>query len=206
MKTSLKIILPIIILTLFFILATYLGHTWGSAIEHYIVEHEYVFLGYLAYIGLMFVATVAAPLSTLPLIPIAVSVWGSFIVAILSIIGWSFGAICAFYLSRRYGMPVVRKFVSQEKIERINNNIPQDRNLLASIILLRMVVPVDILSYALGIFPRVTWKPYVIGTIIGILPFSFIFAYLGGLSVKFQIIGLLIITPPLFYFWTKHKT
>lgn len=204
-KENAHILLPIFILGLFFIFATYLGHIYGSRIENFILENNFTFSGYLFYIMLMILATVIAPLSTLPLMPIAVSVWGSFTVAVLSTIAWSIGAVIAFYISRRYGIPVVKKFVSEDKIEAINQKIPKDKNLLVSIILLRMIIPVDILSYALGIFPRVTWKVYTIGSIIGVIPFSLVFAYLGGLSVEFQIAGLIVIIPVLFYIWSKHK-
>lgn len=204
-KRNIRVIIPVFILGLFFIFATYLGHIYGTRIENFILENDFVLGGYIFYMGLMILATVIAPLSTLPLMPIAVSVWGSLTVAILSTVAWSIGAVMAFYISRKYGIPVVKKFVSEEKIEAINQKLPEDKNLLMSIILLRMIIPVDILSYALGIFPRVTWRAYTIGSIIGVIPFSFIFAYLGGLSVEFQIIGLIFIVPILVFFWVRKN-
>lgn len=198
-----KTILPILALILLFIFATYLSHIYRESLETLVTDRTGI--GMTAYILLMILATVIAPLSTLPMMPIAVSLWGSFVTALLSIVGWSIGATIAFYISRVYGLPVVKKFVAAETIEKINQKIPEKHNLLLSIILLRMIVPVDILSYALGLFPKISWRPYIIGSIIGVIPFSFIFAYLGGLSVTTQIIGLFILGPILYYVWTRKK-
>jgi len=38
--------------------------------------------------------------------------------------------------------------------------------------LLRMVLPVDILSYALGLFSNISFIRYMLATIIGVTPFS----------------------------------
>ena len=58
-----------------------------------------------------------------------------------------------------------------------------------------MIIPADILSYALGLFSSVGLIPYTIGTIVGVSYFSFVFAYLGVAAfesniVTFAIVGL----------------
>ena len=50
-----------------------------------------------------------------------------------------------------------------------------------------MVLPVDILSYALGLFTTIkTWK-YILATFIGVIPFAFIFSYAGMVNIYYQI-------------------
>lgn len=132
--------------------------------------------GILFYVLITIVAVVVAPISTFPLLPLAVSMWGSFSAALFSIIGWSIGAAIAFGLARRFGKPFIAKIVSLEKIQRIEKLIPEG-NIFASILLLRMAVPVDVLSYGLGLFSSVPFKLYIVATIIGISPFAFIFSY-----------------------------
>ena len=60
------------------------------------------------------------------------------------------------------------------------------------------MIPVDLLSYALGIFGVLDWRNYTLATIIGIVPFAFIFAYLGTLPVSYQLfsipVGVLLIS------------
>ena len=45
--------------------------------------------------------------------------------------------------------------------------------------LLRILIPVDILSYALGLISAMPLSHYILATAIGITPFSFIWSYAG---------------------------
>jgi uncharacterized membrane protein YdjX (TVP38/TMEM64 family) len=145
----------------------------------------------LIYIFVLIVATVVAPISAVPLIPVAVSVWGWFLAAIFNIIGWTLGSLIAFLLARKYGVPLVKKFVSLKRIERFEKYIPE-KNVFWGIVFLRMAVPADILSYVLGLFSRIKFKTYALATLIGVSPFAFIFAYVGSLPFYLQLIALLI--------------
>jgi len=68
----------------------------------------------------------------------------------------------------------------------LEKKIPKE-NLFLGIIFLRMVIPVDILSYALGLFSKIKTRDYLLATIIGVSPFAFIFAYLGRMPFYYQI-------------------
>jgi len=204
-KLKIKILLPTLAIIILFILATYIGTKYRDELILLLENNNLYFRGFLIYIGLIILATVIAPLSTLPIIPIASSIWGPFITTFLNIAGWSIGAIIAFYLSRKYGLPLVKHFVNRYTLDKIQSRFPDGKRELISIILLRMIIPVDILSYGLGLFPKIKWQNYLIGTIIGIIPFSFVFAYLGVLPIKYQIIGLLVLGPTLLFIWRKNK-
>ena len=55
-----------------------------------------------------------------------------------------------------------------------------------------MVIPVDGLSYILGLFSKMSLKSYTLATIIGLTPFAFIWAYFGGMNFYYQIILFLV--------------
>jgi len=59
---------------------------------------------------------------------------------------------------------------------------------------MRIVFPVDILSYALGLFSRMRTKSYMLATIIGITPFAFAWTYLGEIPYQYQAVILIIAT------------
>ncbi len=132
-----------------------------------------------------------APVSALPLLPIASNVFGWVVAGWLSVVGWLIGSAIAFILSRRYGRPLVEKVVSLDKIGKIEKMIPEE-NLFWSIVFLRMSVPVDILSYVLGLFSHVKFRTYMLASLIGIIPFAFVFSYLGTLGIYYQLLALLI--------------
>ena len=48
-----------------------------------------------------------------------------------------------------------------------------------TIVMLRLVLPVDVLSYALGLFTFVSYSVYIRATLLGVLWFPFALAYMG---------------------------
>lgn len=146
-------------------------------------------LGMAAYVALTIFAVVIAPVSTLPLIPIASAMWGWVISGMLSVVGWTLGAQIAFFLARRFGKPFLRKIISLEKLEKYEKRIPEE-NMFWTVLFLRMAVPVDVLSYALGLFSRMKSVPYFFATLIGVTPFAFVFAYAGTLPFLYQMEAL----------------
>ena len=144
------------------------------------------FSGVLFYIFITIIAVVVAPVSTLPLMPIATASWGWVLAGVYSIIGWTIGAQIAFLLARRYGVPIVKHFMSLEKIQAIEARVPK-QNLFWSVVLLRMATPVDVLSYALGIFTRMSSFQYFLSTLIGVSPFAFAFAVVPELPFIYKI-------------------
>jgi len=130
------------------------------------------------YILALILSVVVAPF-TMPLFFIAGGVFGPLTAALYNIIGWSVGAVIAFLLARFLGRSVLSRFVSLRRINEYEKKIPEKLEFL-SIVLLRMVVPVDLLSYALGFFSNISFARYTMATIIGITPFAVVFAYGGS--------------------------
>jgi uncharacterized membrane protein YdjX (TVP38/TMEM64 family) len=126
------------------------------------------------------------PLDIVFLIPLGVSLWGPVPTGFLMISGWTIGAGLAFLLARRYGLPIVERLVGTKRIFKVGERIPPGE-LFWSIVFLRMVVPVDILSYALGLFSRISLQKYLLATALGITPFGFFFSFAGTLPVMYQV-------------------
>lgn len=166
--------------------------------------------GMFLYVCITIIATVIAPISSLPLIVIASNLWGWVVAGILSIVGWFIGAAIAFELARVYGKKLIQRIINLKLIEATSTKLPQKYTLLI-LILLRMFIPVDILSYVLGLFSTIDQKTYYIGTAIGIVPFAFVFSYFGTVSYHYQIIimGITIFAIGTYWsiirFWPSNK-
>lgn len=180
---STKYILNLLLVIFLFVFISYLVQNNIGNIEDYIVKG---YSGILLFIFIEIIATVVAPISAVPLLPIISETYGWFVAGLISIIGWTIGSVIAFLLARKYGSPLVKKLISLEKISKIEKKIPET-NLFWSIVFLRMVLPVDILSYILGLFSRIKFNTYFWATLIGITPFAFILSYLGTLPLYYQI-------------------
>lgn len=136
-------------------------------------------VGYGAYVLALILAVVLAPITVLPLIPAAAGIFGPFVTGVLSVAGWTIGAGIAFLIARYAGRPILSFFASLEDIEKLEAKFPQKDTFLG-LVLLRMIVPVDILSYAVGLLSSMPLSTYLYATALGVAPFSFVFAYAGG--------------------------
>ncbi len=158
-----------------FVLAFFFNDVAVSFVSGYIGEN-YI-LSIFLFIFIIFSATVVAPLTTIPFIaPIGVLFFGPFWTAVFAIIGWATGAVVAFQISRHVGRNILSRFVSLDKLDAYQKYIPENTEFV-SLVCLRLFLSVDILSYAVGLFSRISLVKYTIATIIGITPFSFIISY-----------------------------
>lgn len=133
---------------------------------------------YSAYVALLTLAVVCMPFTVLPLIPVVSSIFGPFVTGVLSVIGWTLGATAAFLISRYLGKPFLERFISLNALDDIVR-MAHGRSRFFLIIVMRLALPVDIVSYALGLAKSLGFTEYFLATVIGVVWFSFSFAYLG---------------------------
>lgn len=138
------------------------------------------------YVLIVVAAIVIPPIGVAFLLPVAAHVWGPLQGAILSILGWIIGSQIAFWLARRFGKSLVKRVVSLEKIESMEK-YAHAKHIFWSVVFLRMALPVDILSYALGLFSDMKYWKYLLATAIGVTPFGIFFSYSAVFSFKYQI-------------------
>lgn len=181
----LLIILAIVVLSL----AAYYFRRNTDLFRLFVEENPFWGLFLYLLIGVVDVIVISPGVS-LPLIPVAGRIWGSFPAAILILTAWSAGSFLAFILVRIYGLSFVTKFISLQKLENFKRNI--SKNLFWRIVLLRIVFPTDIFSYALGLFTDISFGRYLAATVIGVAPSAIILAYVGKLPVYFEISTYLI--------------
>ena len=134
--------------------------------------------GAFAYVTLLAASVVLMPFSSLPLLPLAISVFGVGLTAWLSALGWWLGCLVAFQLARR-GRPMLERLASMREVDRLESMVPANVG-FGGIVLLRMVLPVDLVSYALGLLKQLPFRRYALASLLGILPFSFVWSYAGG--------------------------
>ncbi len=189
MNPKIKSLIEISFIILIFVVLTYLVQTNIDFFEGLINKS---IGGILIYISIIIIAIVVAPISSIPLIPLVSNIWGWKLAGAVSVIGWTLGSIIAFLLARKYGVKIVKRLIPLSQIHHIEDKIPE-KNLFLSVLFLRMIIPVDILSYALGLFSKIKFWPYVIATFIGVIPVTFLLAYVGTINPLFQLIVFLIV-------------
>lgn len=165
------------ILTSIFLILFVVLIFWQEPIEYlqqFITDNSVLSIS--IFIFLMFISTVFVPITVLPLVPFVAILLGYFDTMIYSIIGWTLGSIVAFLIARHMGKPILFKFIKEEYLIKYHKYVPENISFWW-VVFLRMMIPVDILSYAVGLITNMSLWKYTLATIIGITPFSFIFSY-----------------------------
>lgn len=169
-----------------FAVALVLARMYSAPIQDML--HAHPRLAILIFATTSVVAVLMPVLSNLPLVPLAVLAWGPVWTAWLLLAGWVVGAVISFMLARHARELILRHFPSATRHADIDRLI-HPRHRLVSLVLLRMSFPVDVLSYALGLFSRrTTVTENAVSTALGAAPFAFLFALFPTLTATAQVI------------------
>lgn len=143
-------------------------------------------LGLAVFFGTTALAVLFPFFTNMPLVPLAVALWGPGWTAVMLELGWIAGSALSFALARLLGRAAIQRFPMLTRYTDIDRLIHPASPLL-SLVVLRMTFPVDILSFALGLFSaRTTATQNLLATAIGVVPFAILFAFLPTLSWPVQ--------------------
>ncbi|MDW7747985.1 TVP38/TMEM64 family protein [Halomonas sp.] len=134
-------------------------------------------LGPLLLLLLMMLAVVVGPIPTLPVTAAAGLAFGLLPGVLLSIIGAMTGAMIAFTLARLLGRDALRARLPTNPLFGIQGS----QRLLFLTVLVTRLVPIfsfALVSYAAGV-TAITATRFALGTVIGMLPMTLVFASLG---------------------------
>lgn len=179
-----------------------------SWLESWIGRH--FVLGAGIYFVLVVASVVLLPFSSLPLLPLATRSYGVVLTALLSAAGWWAGCLIAFQIAR-LGRRYLERITSLEAVDRIEEKIPEDVG-FGGIVVLRMILPVDVVSFALGLLKRLRFRTYAVASLVGILPFAFVMSYAGGqlgagrfLSFALVVVGMVAVVLVVRRLWKAHR-
>jgi uncharacterized membrane protein YdjX (TVP38/TMEM64 family) len=186
-------VISIIIIVGVFIFLSYIVETNLTFFKAYL---DFGFFGMFIFLIILILSIVIVPIAAFPLFPLASGLWGWVIAGTLGVVGWTIGSIIAFWLARKYGVNLIERFFPIEKIYEFEKRIPKE-HLFLTVVFLTMVVAMDGISYVFGLFSKMSLRDYTLATIIGLVPFTFVLAYVGSMpfyyTVLFLIIGLVIL-------------
>ena len=195
-----------IIMVALFIIAEIVAHAYEPTIIS--ITEQYTILGKVFFVLMAAIAVIIPLWSNMLLLPIGAVAWGPFTASVLCILGWWTGSVISFFLARTYRDAILTRYTSLTE-QKFVDSLISPRHKLLSLIFLRMTLPVDILSYALGLFSqRVTWKENAVTTFIGIIPFAFVFSYIGIFSPQTQgmVLILSVILFAVYYIFTRKES
>jgi len=138
-------------------------------------------LGILGPVAIVFLIATAIIISPLPSAPVALvsgALYGHTFGTIYVVLGALSGALLAFMISRKLGYD----YVNRKLHHRLPVNIVGSQNTLMLIVFFTRLAPFisfDVISYAAGL-TKLTFGRFILATLMGIIPISFILAHLGS--------------------------
>ncbi len=203
-KFSWKEVLGGLIIALLFLGASFGSERFASTVHSIVGEGGTG--GMLSYIMTVIVVVLIPFASTLPLVPVAVSLWGNIVAAVLTLLGWVISINIAFYIARHLGKPVLERIALFRHIERFGDMVPRKNFLLGVFFLGVIGAPIDLASYAFGLFTHVKQRFVVTAFALGFIPFAFFLTYTATLQLVYQayIIGFMLIAWFVFYGYLKQ--
>lgn len=142
--------------------------------------------GVVLYIVILAGSIVIAPIGTGFLVPVAATSFGPLWAALYSIIGWTIGSIIAFWLARHVQYTFFKEHSFITQVQAYEKKLPP-LYWYSLIVVLRMALPVDVISYALGAASSIKMNMFIVTTVLGITPFTFLFTYASVSTIWIQI-------------------
>ncbi|MDQ3238910.1 MAG: VTT domain-containing protein, partial [bacterium] len=145
---------------------------------------QYPILAPLIFIGIRASAIVFPPIPGIIIDLIGIAVFPWFLGFMYGEIGVVLGAMTAFWIARKFREPLVKKFVSLDKLNAWEKKLSGEQEFWVLVGLRLFFNPLfDYVSYAAGL-TRISTGKYLLTTVIGTLPTMFVIYYFGGLSMS----------------------
>jgi uncharacterized membrane protein YdjX (TVP38/TMEM64 family) len=132
----------------------------------------------LVYIALLAISVVVSQIPNIPLAIAAGMLFGTFYGGLYSIIGGMLGSLACFTIARFLGVAFLKKIFG--KIPMFTDQC-KDTHLGLLIFLTRLIpfFSFDLISYCSG-FTNIRTRTFLLATLLGMTPMTFLFAHLGG--------------------------
>ncbi|MFW9999326.1 MAG: TVP38/TMEM64 family protein [Candidatus Hodarchaeota archaeon] len=186
-KKTILYIIVFIILVIFSLFLLYYNYFVDRTFIYTIVAEWFVnpiwklgYIGILLFIGIMAVQGLIVPIPSEIVLLATGMIWGWVLGGFLGVIGSMAAALLCFYVSRKGGRPLAKKFVGENAIDMADDLIQKYG--IKVIILSRFIpfISFDVISYASGLVD-IDIKKYSIGTLIGSIFRAFFYSIWGAL-------------------------
>lgn len=144
-----------------------------SLAEAYVGEHQT--MGVFVFMALAAVSAMLSPFSSVPLIPVAIMLWGSVWTIVFLVAGWLGGHVITYTIGYYAGYPVVKKLIALETIEQYAHRFSKKSEFLL-VLLFRLASPAEVPGYVLGT-ARYGFVKYFLATFLAEFPFAIVTVY-----------------------------
>ncbi|MFA4881125.1 MAG: VTT domain-containing protein [Candidatus Doudnabacteria bacterium] len=145
---------------------------------------NYPIVAPIIFILLRSVAVIIPPIPGLVFDLVGIAVFGPLVGFIYAETGVVLGAMVAFYIARRFREPMVKRFVSLQKVNKWEQTVSERKKFWA-LVAIRLPTNTffDYISYGAGLTTIKAGK-FFLSTLIGNMPMMLVIYFLGGLAFQ----------------------
>lgn len=167
------------------------------------------YFGIFIFISISAAAAILSPLSSIPLTPSAIIVWGNELTLFFLLLGWMIGGVIGYTIGYFVEERIIGKYYSFQKVEYYKSKLSSQAQFWI-VLVFRLAVPSEIAGYTLGVL-KYHFGKYLIATFISEVPFALLAVYsstalMGGRVFVFAgLIALcLVFISAMSYYHKKH--
>lgn len=134
--------------------------------------------------------------------PVGGAVFGLSKSVVLVLLGNFLGASISFWIGRKWGLPLLHKFISPEYVEKWESHMANKGAISIFLLKLNPLTSLDIWNYLAGASPISFWK-FTVANLLGLIPLIIFSAYVGEESALLapQILGILFVGVLVYIAW-----
>lgn len=161
----------------------------------------------VTYIAAVMIEVIIAFIPGWFLYPVGGAVFGLWKTVLLILIANFLAATISFWIGRRWGLPLLNKFIAPRHIKQFHGFMERHGTLAVFLLKLNPITSLDIWNYVAGASPIRFWK-FSIANLAGIAPLVFASAVLGEESFRVapQILGVIFLATVLYLVWVLIST
>lgn len=149
---------------------------WGQVMAQEFGERQIAFLQaysevhpYLAmalFSSFAFLSVLLGPLSSAPVVPVAIVLWGKFMTLFLMLIGWVAGAVVSYTIGKHAGYPIVTRLLTKKRVDEWMRRVSREATFFLAL-MFRLALPAET-GYVFGLIRYTFWKFLLITLIVEI--------------------------------------
>jgi uncharacterized membrane protein YdjX (TVP38/TMEM64 family) len=206
-----KWLILILVLIIGFLVQSYISEGFVHSLTNNDVDalvltvQSYGGYGLLAYLILVILEVIVAPIPGLALYAAGGILFGAFWGGLIATAGNLIGAGICFKIAEKWGRKRFEKNVDKKKLDRFNRYADKYGVLAMFFLRINPFTSSDIFSYVAG-FTRMKFRNFLFGTFLGLTPLVFINSYIGfefvkGNSLLYLLFLLLCVVYFIVFFW-----
>lgn len=140
------------------VMAQEFGERQIAFLQAYSAVHPYLAMGLFSLFA--FLSVLLGPLSSAPIVPVAIVLWGKFMTLFLMLTGWVVGAVVSYVVGKYAGYPIVIRLLSKKRVDEWMRRVSRHATFFLAL-MFRLALPAET-GYVFGLLRYPFWKFFLI--------------------------------------------